>query len=83
MSLYRSPESYIQRELAKVPEKERAARRLELDLANILTGSTCGGEADRLAKLTIRNEPMALAVAMQEAAERYIASVRESKRGNP
>lgn len=66
--------AYIERKLAEVSEEERPRRRLELDLAHILTGPTCGATADRLAA-SAANDPMSLAIAMRDAATRYLQSV--------
>jgi hypothetical protein len=78
MSIYKSSDSYIKRKLAEVSEVEQARRRLEIDFTDLLIGPTCGGEADRLVKLRLKSAShMELAARMQEAAERYIESVRQ------
>lgn len=69
-----SPE-YIERELSKVDDAYKATRRLQLDLTDILTGPTSGGNAARLAIDSTR-DPYALALAMKAAAERYLESVK-------
>lgn len=75
--LYKSPESYIARQLEHISPRDRPRRRLEFDLADILTGPTSGGNAARLAECAIGEDPELLAQAMLEAAQRYLQRVKE------
>lgn len=71
MSLYEPPDRYVDRQLAGLEGTERATRRLAIDLAAILTGPTCGAEADRYATKLTEDGGEELARRMREAADRY------------
>lgn len=72
MSVYARSEHAIRRELDKVPFDEQHVRRLMLDVEALLTGPTCGHEAERLAR-NIFNVTTAgdVARAMREAVARF------------
>ncbi len=76
MSVFRLNQGYIKRELDKVPSALGPARRLQLDLAALFTGPTCGNEASKLAEKLVSfsdDEHNAdIARAMIEAGERYL-----------
>ena len=75
MSTFSLPESYIARKLTEVPANQRAKRRLELDIAAILTGPTSGGRAAELAESLLRaNTPSSVAKALAAAGARYLRS---------
>lgn len=76
MGIYSPSQDYIDRELAKASPEERAGKRLQMDLAHILTGPTSAYNAERLAQQFYPNH-LGLARAMKEAAERYLDSVKE------
>lgn len=75
MSVYQYPQSYINRQLFDLPKDEWASKRLELDLAALLVGPTSGSNAERLAK-GAATDPLSLALAMRDAAERYLNTLK-------
>lgn len=71
--VYRSSDDYLNRELAKVEEGERAQRRLVLDITDMLTGPTSGHNAEYLAKCLVNNrDPKEVCERLKEAADRYL-----------
>jgi hypothetical protein len=74
--MFKSSDNYIKLQLEMVKEEERPATRLVLDLADILTGPTSGGNARHLAD-KLGQHPRELAIAMKEAAERYLNTATE------
>ena len=73
--IYNASTEYIERELAKVSEQDRPAKRLEIDLADILTGPTSFGTARNIAANAVRVDAADLARAMIEAGTRYLQSI--------
>jgi hypothetical protein len=76
--VFKSSENYIHLQLEMVKEEDRPATRLVLDLADILTGPTSGGNARHLAD-KLGQHPRELALAMKEAAERYLSTAKEDE----
>lgn len=77
---YVPPAEYIARQLAAVPAAERPRKRLEIDIAALLTGPTSGHNGDRLARCLVGSEygedrGEAVAHAMRDAADRYLAAI--------
>lgn len=77
--MFKSSDNYIKLQLEMVKEEERPATRLVLDLADILTGPTSGGNARHLAD-KLGQYPHELAIAMKEAAERYLSTVQGERK---
>lgn len=92
MMVYRSSQQYRDRQFAKV-EKENVTygrstassqlalrtKRLELDLADLLTGPTCGKDAAHLAFLLTNIDPRSVALALKSAGEAFL-SLEETAR---
>ena len=70
--VFRSSDEYIQKQLDRA-ELDQPTTRLILDIADILTGPTSGGNARYLAECMCRNAK-GVAERMKEIAERYLAS---------
>jgi hypothetical protein len=77
--IFKSSENYINLQLEMVKEEERPATRLILDLADILTGPTSGGNARHIADRA-GVHPYELAIAMKEAAERYLSTAKDNEK---
>jgi hypothetical protein len=72
MTIHKVPESYIERKLVAVPAHGRPGVRLAIDLAALLIGPTCGGEADRLvALLRASTDDPEIVRTLREIADRY------------
>ena len=71
-STYEPSEEYIARQLNQVEPQERKRKRLEIDLAAILTGPTSASNAERLAKACMGEDERGLVLALSEALNRYI-----------
>lgn len=70
-NVYRSSDEFINRQLELASNKKK--RRLELDIADILTGPTSAGNAQHLAdSLCTTHDPQEVAERLKEAAERYL-----------
>lgn len=81
MSVYRSSESFIQRQLDMVEDDDKIKRRLELDIADILTGPTSGGNAQYLADTLCKaNDPKEVAERMVEVGQRYLKAMRKQRK---
>jgi len=87
---YKSYDHSIERELNKVraenvrfgrseesSEDALRRKRLEIDIADLLTGPTCGAEAERLAHNVMQGNPEKVALALIEAGERYLQSLKK------
>ncbi len=77
--LFRSSDDYITKQLDLVRDEERAATRLILDVADLLTGPTSGGNARYLAE-GVCKDPRQAAERMKEAAERYLKATKKNAR---
>ena len=75
MSVYRSSEERIARELEGYKPEARAEARLTIDLMDLLTGPTSCNNAANLAHKMCENGPKELATRMKEAAERFLATL--------
>lgn len=74
--VFRSSDSFIERQLDMVKENERPLRRFELDVADLMTGPTSAGNAQYLAE-NMCKRGKELAERMKEVAERYLAAIEE------
>lgn len=75
MSLYKSPDDYIARRIEGLGERERRSKRLEIDLADLLTGPTSRSRAEDLARSMLATAtPNEIAAALREIADRIDAS---------
>lgn len=79
--VYRSSDSFIQRQLDMAEDGDKIRRRLELDIADILTGPTSGGNAQYLADCLCRNrDPKEVAERLIEVGQRYLKAMRKQRR---
>lgn len=73
--VYRSSDDFINRQLDMSSNKTK--RRLELDIADILTGPTSAGNAQHLADTLCANrDPAEVCERMVEAAQRYLNATK-------
>ncbi len=79
--VYRSSDDFIHKQLELVNEQEKAQRRLELDIADILTGPTSAGHAQHLADSLCKTHDLTeVAERMKEAAERFLKANKKGKK---
>lgn len=79
MSTYKRSAASMTRHLGELDGHNRATKRLVLDLADILTGPTSGGNAVRLAESAARY-PRDLAEALRAAGDRYLRATSTKRR---
>lgn len=70
--LFRHSEKFIQDRLARLPAERHPAKRLELELAGLITGvGISNGEALRVAEECAR-DPLALAIRLHQISNEYL-----------
>jgi len=86
--VYKHSPAYIAKTLEKFSPEDRPPHRLAMDISALLTGPTSGSNADRLATCMVgtdgSRDPSAaheVAVAMRDAAERYLKTEKKMSAG--